>query len=212
MVVKCEDVWLEISNYFEGKLDPAFKRAMEEHFAQCPQCGAVRDGMRNIIQLYGDETMVNPPAGFYARLHDRLSDQIEGQRGSLRGWLVGLVATGALAALGLFATVQNRFVPEPRAQMSQPARRMPQQLVAIVDEGKTFHVPGCPYMHGKYRIVTPDEAIREGYAPCNRCMYESLRSAGNTEPDLDGEEIASRMPTAKREGPSGQNQASRPGI
>jgi len=35
MVVKCEDVWREISNYIEGDLDPALKRAMEEHFAQC---------------------------------------------------------------------------------------------------------------------------------------------------------------------------------
>ena len=27
MVVKCEDVWREISNYFEGDLDPALKLA-----------------------------------------------------------------------------------------------------------------------------------------------------------------------------------------
>jgi ribosomal protein L40E len=197
MVMKCDDVLCKISLYLEDDLAPALKRAIEEHIAQCRQCGAVRNGMRNIIQLYGDETIVNPPAGFYARLHDRLSDQIEGQKGSLRGWLVGLVATGALAALGLFATVQNRFVPEPRAQMSQPARRMPQQLVAIVDEGKTFHVPGCPYMHGKYRMVTPDEAIREGYTPCRRCMSETLRIAGNVELDFEGLEVASSVAPAK---------------
>src|SRR5260370_24736660 len=51
MVVKCEDVWREISNYFEGDLDPALKRAMEEHLAQCPHCESVRDGMRNVIEL-----------------------------------------------------------------------------------------------------------------------------------------------------------------
>jgi hypothetical protein len=62
--------------------------------------------------------------------------------------------------------------------------------VAVVDGGKTFHVPGCPYMHGKYRMVTPDEALREGYSPCNRGMYEALRGAGNVEPDFEGEEIA----------------------
>jgi hypothetical protein len=45
-------------------------------------------------------------------------------------------------------------------------------------------------MHGKYRMLTPEEAVREGYAPCNRCMYEALRSAGNVEPDFEGEEIA----------------------
>jgi hypothetical protein len=190
MVVKCEDVWREISNYFEGDLDPALKRTMEEHFAQCRHCRAVLDGARNVVELYGDEKIFTLPAGFYPRLHRRVVDQVEGQRGSSRGWLLSLVATGALAALAIFATVQNRFVPQLRAQMSQPARRLPQRLVAVVDGGKTFHVPGCPYMHGKYRMVTPDEALREGYSPCNRCMYEALRSAGNVEPDFEGEEIA----------------------
>jgi hypothetical protein len=190
MVVKCEAVWREISNYFEGDLDPALKRAMEEHLAQCPHCESVRDGMRNVIELYGNKTMFALPAGFYPRLHGRLADRVEGQRGSRLGWLVSLAVTGALAASALFATAHDRFAPQPRAQMSQPARRLPQRLVAIVEGGKTFHVPGCPFMHGKYHMVTPEEAVREGYAPCNRCMYEALRSAGNVEPDFEGEEIA----------------------
>jgi hypothetical protein len=71
MVVRCEDVWREISNYFEGDLDPASKRAMEEHFAQCPHCESVRDGMRNVIARYGDNTMFTLPVGFYPRLHGR---------------------------------------------------------------------------------------------------------------------------------------------
>ena len=177
MVVKCEDVWREISNYIEGDLDPALKRAMEEHFAQCRHCESVREGMRNVIDLYGDKTMFAVPPGFYPRLHGRLADHVEGKKVSRRAWLVSVGVTGALAASALFAAVLDRFVPQPRAQMSQPARRLPQHLVAIVDGGKTFHVPGCPFMHGKYRMVTPEEAIREGYNPCNRCMYEALRSA-----------------------------------
>jgi hypothetical protein len=190
MVVKCEDVWREISNYIEGDLDPALKRAMEEHFAQCRHCESVREGMRNVIDLYGDKTMFTVPAGFYPRLHGRLADQVEGKRVSRRAWLVSVGVTGALAASALFAAVFDRFAPQPRAQMSQPARRLPQRLVAIVDGGKTFHVPGCPFMHGKYRMVTPEEAVREGYAPCNRCMYDALRSAGKVEPEFEGEEVA----------------------
>jgi Putative zinc-finger len=190
MVVKCEDVWREISNYIEGDLDPALKRAMEEHFAQCRHCESVREGMRNVIDLYGDKTMFTVPAGFYPRLHGRLADQVEGKRVSRRAWLVSVGVTGALAASVLFAAVFDRFVPQPRAQMSQPARRLPQRLVAIVDGGKTFHVPGCPFVHGKYHMVTPEEAVREGYAPCNRCMYDALRSAGKVEPEFEGEEVA----------------------
>ncbi len=192
MVVKCEDVWRELSNYFEDDLDPELKRAMEEHFAHCHHCEVVRDGMRNVIEVYGDERMFSLPVGFYPRLHRRLADQVEGQRGSALGWLVTLAATCSLAAFALLATIHNRLVPQPRAQMSQPARRMPERLVAVVEGGKMFHVPGCPFMHGKYRMVTPEEAVREGYGPCNRCMYEALRRAGTVTPDFEGEEFASK--------------------
>ena len=99
--------------------------------------------------------------------------------------------TGALAASAACAAALDRFVPRPLSEMSQPARRLPQRLVAIVDGGKAFHVPGCPFMHGTYHMVTTEEAVREGYAPCNRCMYEALRSAGKVTPDFEGEEMVS---------------------
>ena len=103
MVIKCEDVWREISNYLEGDLDPALKLAMEEHFAQCRQlqCGA-RWHARMSSRFMATKRMFTLPAGFHPRLRRRLADQVEGQRGSSRGWLVGFAATGALAALVLF--------------------------------------------------------------------------------------------------------------
>jgi hypothetical protein len=191
MVVKCEDVWREISNYFEGDLDPALKLAMEEHFVQCTGCQSVRDGMRNVIELYGEKAMFTLPAGFYPRLRGRLSDQVEGRKISRRAWLVSVGVTGALAASAICAAALDRFGPRPLSEMSQPARRLPERLVAIVDGGKKFHVPGCPFMHGKYHMVTPEEAVREGYTPCTRCMRDALRSAGNVMPDFEGEECAS---------------------
>lgn len=191
MVIKCEDVWREISNYLEGDIDPAVKRAIEGHFEQCRHCAAVHDGMRNVVRLYGDKQMFTLPADFYPGLHRRLGDQIEGQKGSLWGLLISLAATGALATLAFSGAAQNRLVPQPRAPMSQPARQRPQALVAIVDEGKVFHRPGCPYMHGTYHMVTAEEAIREGYTPCNRCMSDALQSGENVDPDFEREEIAS---------------------
>jgi hypothetical protein len=190
MVVKCEDVWREISNYFEGDLDPALKLAMENHFAQCTGCQSVRDGMRNVIELYGEKAMFTLPAGFHPRLRGRLSDQVEGRKISRRAWLVSVGVTGALAASAICAAALDRFGPRPLSEMSQPARRLPERLVAIVDGGKMFHVPGCPFMHGKYHMVTPEEAVREGYTPCTRCMRDSLRSAANVRTDFEGEESA----------------------
>ena len=189
MVVKCEDVWREISNYFEEDIDPTLKRSLEEHLALCARCQSVRDGVHNVIELYGDKGMLPLPVGFDARLHDRLADQVEGQKISRRAWLVSAGVTGALAASALLAATLDRFSPQLRAKMSQPARRLPERLVAIVDGGKVFHVPGCPFMHGKYHMVTAEEAVREGYTPCSRCMYEALRSAGKLRPDVEGEEI-----------------------
>ena len=78
----------------------------------------------------------------------------KGQRISRRAWLVSVGVTGALAASAICAAALDRFVPRPLSEMSQPARRLPERLVAIVDGGKMFHVPGCPFMHGKYHMVT----------------------------------------------------------
>lgn len=191
MVVTCEDIWREISNYIEGDVDPVLKRALENHLEQCLRCQSVRDGMRNVIELYSDEAMFPLPIGFYPRLHGRLADQVEGRRISRRAWLVSVGVTGALAASAACAATLNRLVPHPLSEMSQPARRLPQRLVAIVDGGKTFHLPGCPFMHGTYHMVTAEEAVREGYAPCTRCMSDALRSARKVRPEFGGEESAS---------------------
>ena len=111
--------------------------------------------------------------------------------------------TGALAASALLAATLDRFAPQPRAKMSQPARRLPERLVAVVDGGKVFHVPGCPFMHGKYHMVTAAEAVREGYVPCNRCMYEALRSADKLTPDVEGEEIVTNEKPVNDGAPGG---------
>ena len=191
MVVTCEDIWREISNYFEGDVDPALRVALEQHLAQCPRCQSVRDGMRNVIELYGDKTMFPLPVGFYPRLHRRLGNEVDGRRISRRAWLVSVGVTGAVAASAVLAAALGRFVPHPLSEMSQPARRLPQSLVAVVDGGKLFHVPGCPFMHGTYHMVTAEEAVREGYGPCTRCMRDAFRSAGKVSPDFGGEERAS---------------------
>ena len=64
MVVNCEHVWREVSNYLDGEVDPETRIAMELHFAQCKHCTAVLDGARNVVQLYGDDRVFELPAGF----------------------------------------------------------------------------------------------------------------------------------------------------
>ena len=67
MVVNCEEVWREISNYLEGDIEPGLRLAMEEHIRGCQRCTAVLDGTRNVVQLCGDERMLEVPLGFNQR-------------------------------------------------------------------------------------------------------------------------------------------------
>jgi hypothetical protein len=190
MVLNCEHVWKELSNYLEGALDPAAKSALEEHLKGCRHCTAIVDGTRNVLRLYADDLAFALPMGFDRRLHGRLDDEIEGRRGSAFGWVVSLAMGGLAFASLLMADVRDAGRPVLRSEHSQPARRAPEGTVAVAIQGKTFHVPGCTFLHGKSKLESSAEAIREGYSPCVRCMHEFLKSAGGNAPRNHVEQLA----------------------
>ena len=68
MVVSCEQVWQEISNYLEGEVSPELRAAMEAHFRECRHCTAVLDGTKNVVHLYADDRLIELPPGFSAAL------------------------------------------------------------------------------------------------------------------------------------------------
>lgn len=173
MVVKCEEVWREISNYLDGEVDPALRAAMEEHIRGCKHCSAVLNGTRNVVQLYGDERMVEVPLGFSYRLHRRLEDNVHPTRRSLFGWMVA--AAAAILVAGSFELARSAGFGRAgmRSEHAQPGNSVPPDMMVLVyPEGKTFHVAGCPYIHDKtnLRTVEAREAVREGYVPCVRCL------------------------------------------
>jgi hypothetical protein len=92
MMVNCVQVWREISNYLEGDVDANLASAIEMHFRDCKHCKAVLDGTRNVIQLYGDERVIEPPLGFRRRLQRRLQGNLQPKRRSLLGWMAGAAA------------------------------------------------------------------------------------------------------------------------
>jgi len=181
MVVNCEHVWQEISNYLEGDVDPAVRAAMEAHFKECRHCTAVLDGTRNVVQLYGDDRLFELPAGFSQRLERRLAQQTSsvGYRSARSLWILA-VAAAVLIAGGL--TLGNSSVfrqPDLRSHLARPARGIPPTLmVAVSDDGKVFHVPGCKFLHKHDDespvLMTAAEALRKGYAPCVRCLRQYL--------------------------------------
>jgi anti-sigma factor (TIGR02949 family) len=74
--ISCEEVWREVSNYLEGEISAETRARMEEHFKGCKHCTAVLDGTRNVVQLVGDATAFEVPAGFSNRLYRKLNRRL----------------------------------------------------------------------------------------------------------------------------------------
>ena len=179
MVVSCEEVWREVSNYLDGETEPGLRVAIEEHVHGCKRCTAVLDGTRNIIQLYGDERMLEMPLGFSGRLHQRLDQNMPGNRRNFLGWV--LAAAAVLLVGGIEAARSSVFRgPQPRSEQAQAGTGVPPDMKVVVSEdGKLFHLAECTFIHekNKLRTITAAQALRGGYAPCVRCMKKYLTSA-----------------------------------
>ena len=180
MVVSCEAVWREISNYLEDDMDPGLRSAMEEHFRSCQHCTAVLEGTRNVIRLYGDDRLFELPSGFSRRMERWLTRNVVVSRGTWPGWLIAAVAA-VLVASSL--TLARSLTPNPplRSEHAQAGHGIPPDMLVVVTEGaKLFHVPGCEVIHNKdkQRTLTAKEATREGYVPCLRCLRKYLNLAG----------------------------------
>jgi hypothetical protein len=183
MVISCEQVWQEISNYLENEVDPSLRASIEEHVRGCKRCTAVLDGTRNIIQLYGDDRLFQVPMGYGWRLRRRLADYMPGRRGTAYGWLVAVAALGLFTAtLGLAMSAASA-PPVARSEHAQPGKGIPSGLTVLVaGHGKLFHIAGCTFIHekdGPVRSMTAGEAIKEGYTPCTRCLGEYLSRLAN---------------------------------
>jgi hypothetical protein len=179
MVVQCAEVWREISNYLDGEVDPGLRAAMEEHFRGCKHCTAVLDGARNVIQLYGDERMLEVPLGFSQRLQRRLKADMPGRHGSAFGWMMAL-GFAALILLSFEVGNVSRSSAPDRSDMARSGIHIPADLAVVaVSDGKIFHVPGCRFIHDKDKLqaMTAGEALKEGYAPCVRCLKKYLSGA-----------------------------------
>jgi anti-sigma factor RsiW len=179
MDLKCEEVWREISNYVDGEVEASLRAKIDRHLAGCSKCSAVLAGTRNIVHLYGDERMFDIPAEFSPALHRRLWMQARPERGAAYTWILSLSGAALVAAAAIVFSLPHFAAPALRAPMSVPALRAPvANLVVVSDEGKTFHVPGCTYIHGRWTMMPIEEAMKEGYNPCIRCEAGLIHRTG----------------------------------
>jgi hypothetical protein len=206
--LNCEQVWREVSNYIDGEVDATLRSAMEEHFKTCKRCASVLAGTRNVVQLYGDERMLEVPAGFSRRLEKRLTQNATVKGSSWSSWSAWLVPVAAIALIagGLKLANTFNFRNLIKSQHALPANNIPPDLVVVVSNGsKIFHVPGCKFIHDKAseRTLTAKEAMQDGYVPCTRCLRQYLKTelvghsatevadSGGAEPDEEHEEALS---------------------
>jgi Putative zinc-finger len=191
-MLNCEEVRREVSNYVDGDVDSALRSSMDEHFKTCARCSSVVAGVRNVIQLYGDERMLEVPAGFGRRLEKRLAKGAAVKGSGWSSWSAWLVPVAALVLIAGSVQLTNslshwHFI---RSQHALPGNNIPPDLVVVVSSGaKLFHVPGCEFIHDKasQRTMTAKEAMREGYVPCTRCLRQYLKTGLSGHP---GAEVA----------------------
>jgi hypothetical protein len=180
-MLNCEQVWREISNYVDGDIDAALGSAMDEHFRGCKRCASLLAGTRNVVRLYGDERMLEVPAGFGQRLEKRLARNAAGSGRGWSSWSAWLVPVAALVLIAGGVLLTNSLTGGRlmRSYHAEPANNIPPDLVVVVSDGsKLFHVPGCAFIHDKAseRTTTAKEAMRDGYVPCTRCLRQYLKT------------------------------------
>ena len=198
MVVNCEHVWKEISNYLDDDVDAATRAAMEVHFKECKHCTAVLSGTRNVVELYGDDRLFELPPGFSRRLHRRLAQPATSRFGSSRTFWAFAMAAMALMA-GSFSVANSSVFrrPDVRSKLAQSAHSIPPALmVAVSTGGRVFHVPGCKYLHKREgespELMTASNAMKEGYVPCARCLRQYLSAEIECPRTHPGREFAVR--------------------
>jgi hypothetical protein len=207
----CEGVWREISNYIDGDVDAELRTAMEEHFKTCKRCASVLAGTQNVVKLYGDERMLEVPAGFSRRLEKRLTRGSLVRSGRWSTWSAWLVPVAAMALIagGVLLANSITFRNHIRSQHAEPAKNIPPDLVVVVSSGaKLFHVPGCEFIHDKAyeRTLTAKVAMQEGYVPCPRCLRQYLKTGligPREEGASDDQEEAKEEQQESTTGPAG---------
>jgi methylphosphotriester-DNA--protein-cysteine methyltransferase len=181
-MLNCEQVWCEISNYIDGEVDAELRSTMDEHFRTCQRCASVLAGTRNVVRIYGDERMLEVPAGFSQRLEKRLEKRLArntaSRWSSWSAWLVPVAALALIAGGLKLANILSSKHPV-KSILAAPGHDIPPDLVVVVSAGsKLFHVPACPFIHDKAteRTLTAKEAIQDGYVPCSRCLRQYLKT------------------------------------
>lgn len=68
----CAEVVGALTEFMESEVTPALRARIELHLEGCRHCGSIYDGVHNVSRLVADGRVLELPAGFSARLQQRL--------------------------------------------------------------------------------------------------------------------------------------------
>jgi len=71
--IDCHEVRRELVNYMEEDITPELRARIDAHLRGCHRCAAVYNGVRNVVELLGNEQIIDLPKGLSQRLYKRLS-------------------------------------------------------------------------------------------------------------------------------------------
>lgn len=88
---------------------------------------------------------------------------------TMRTWVMSLAAIVLLTGAWMAGVASASRAPL-RSAHNEPAWSAPTGMVAVTEQGKLFHDPACPLIHGPAHLESGQQAIADGFAPCTRCQ------------------------------------------
>ncbi|MBI1955547.1 MAG: zf-HC2 domain-containing protein [Acidobacteria bacterium] len=70
----CQEIESRAIAYMDGRLPSHERKAMEQHFQDCPACAEQMQGFAQVSDLLGEWRDIQPSAGFQARLEQRIQE------------------------------------------------------------------------------------------------------------------------------------------
>ena len=182
MVVNCEQVWQEISNYLKAT-----------SMRRCAQLWMRTSGHANAALGAGGNAQCDPVVwgraddrgtrGIWTAAREEAGTECAGEKQAL-AHMVDLdgSAGGDGFVCGGLRVANSVTVPHLKSELAQPGHGIPPDMKVVVSTGaRTLHAPGCGVIHNKdtERTLTAKEAIQRGYVPCMRCLREYLHTASS---------------------------------
>jgi hypothetical protein len=88
---------------------------------------------------------------------------------TIRTWVMSFAALVLMAGAWRAGVASASRAPL-RSAHSEPAWSTPTRMVAVTEQGKLFHDPSCPFIHGPAHLTSGQQALAGGFAPCTRCL------------------------------------------